>query len=146
MEKAKQSAEVTHNHPEGVKGAQAIAAAIFFAKNKRRKDEIKRYMVEHFGYDMNRKIDAIRPGYSFDVSCQGSVPEAILAFLESTDYESAIRLAVSLGGDSDTIACMAGGIAAAYYQNIPVEILQKVIEILPDEFLKLIVEFDQFLD
>ena len=146
LEKAKQSAEITHNHPEGIKGAQAIAAAIFFAKNKRRKDEIKRYMVEQFGYDMNRKIDAIRPSYSFDVSCQGSVPEAILAFLESTDYESAIRLAISVGGDSDTIACMAGGIAAAYYRNIPEEILKKTIEILPEEFLKLIVEFDHFIE
>jgi len=142
MEMAKNSAEVTHNHPEGIKGAQAIAASIFLAQNNRPKHDIKKYVIDHFDYDLNRKVEQIRPSYHFDVSCQGSVPEAIIAFMESTDYESAIRIAISLGGDSDTIACMAGGIAAAFYKNVPNHIINKVIDILPLEFLKIIHEFD----
>lgn len=115
LDLARQSAEVTHNHPEGIKGAQAIASAIFLAKRGESKPAIKDYIEKTFGYDLHRTLDEIRPDYDFDVTCQGSCPEAILAFLESNDYESAIRLAISLGGDSDTIACMAGGIAAAFY-------------------------------
>jgi len=94
---AKKSAEVTHNHPEGIKGAQAAAAAIFLARNGKSKNDIKNFIIDKFGYDLDRKIDDIRPDYKFDVSCQGSVPEAIIAFLESTDFESAIKLAVSIG-------------------------------------------------
>lgn len=115
LDLARQSAEVTHNHPEGIKGAQAIASAIFLAKRGESKPAIKDYIEKTFGYDLHRTLDEIRPDYDFDVTCQGSCPEAILAFLESNDYKSAIRLAISLGGDSDTIACMAGGIAAAFY-------------------------------
>jgi len=118
LEKAKQSAEVTHNHPEGIKGAQATAAAIFMARHGASKQEIKSYVETQFAYNLSRRLDDIRPGYTFDVSCQGSVPEAIIAFLESTDFENAIRLAVSIGGDTDTIACITGGIAEAFYGKI----------------------------
>ena len=109
------SASITHNHPEGIKGAQAVAAAVFMARNGFSKEEIKNYIAKSFGYDLNRTIDQIRPIYQFEVSCQKSVPVAIIAFLDSTDYESAIRLAISLGGDADTQACIAGGIAEAFY-------------------------------
>jgi ADP-ribosylglycohydrolase len=138
---AKKSAEVTHNHPEGIKGAQATAAAIFLARTGKSKDDIKNFIIDRFGYNLSRKIDDIRPGYEFDVSCQGSVPEAIIAFLESTDFENAIRLAVSLGGDSDTIACITGGIAEAFYRNIPDKIMNTVLKILPRELISIIEEF-----
>lgn len=112
---ARVSAEVTHNHPEGIRGAEAVAGAIFLARTGRSKDEIRRYIDEDFDYPLNRTLDEIRPSYAFDVTCMGSVPEAVIAFLESTDYEDAVRNAVSIGGDSDTIACIAGSIAEAYY-------------------------------
>jgi len=137
IKEAKKSAEVTHNHPEGIKGAQATASAIYLARNGKTKDEIKKYIIDTFGYDLDRKIDKIRPIYDFDVSCQGSVPEAIIAFLESSDYENAIRLAISIGGDSDTIACITGGIAEAFYGQVPDNIFKKVLEILPKEFVSL---------
>ena len=111
LELAKISAEVTHNHPEGIKGAQAIAASVFLAKEGLTKSFIKKYITRKFGYNLDRSINDIRKGYTFDVSCQGSVPEAIIAFLEGNSFEEVIRLAVSIGGDSDTIACMAGAIA-----------------------------------
>lgn len=139
---AKQSAEVTHNHPDGIKGAQAIAAAIFLARQRKSKEEIRSYIEETFGYDLHRSCDEIRPGYQFDVTCPGSCPEAIIAFLESDSYLSTIRLAVSLGGDSDTIACMAGGIAAAYY-GIPAWLVKLVVtEYLPRDMRALIQRFD----
>jgi len=116
---AKKSSAVTHDHPEGVKGAQAVAAAIFLARTGSKKEEIKNYIVEKFGYDLERTVAQIRPGYRFDETCPGSVPESIIAFLESTDFESAVRLAISLGGDSDTIACIAGSIAEAFYGGVP---------------------------
>lgn len=119
---AKRSAEVTHNHPEGIKGAQATAAAIFMARTGSSKEQIRDYVEQTFGYDLHRTCDEIRPSYGFNESCQHTVPEAIVAFLDSNDFESAIRLAVSLGGDSDTLACITGGIAGAYYKNIPEEI------------------------
>ena len=109
------SASITHNHPEGIKGAQATAAAIFMARNGKDKEEIRDYISKKYDYDLNRTCDDIRPSYGFEVSCQKSVPESIIAFLDSKDYETTIRLAVSLGGDSDTQACIAGGIAEAYY-------------------------------
>jgi ADP-ribosylglycohydrolase len=133
LQEAKRSAEVTHNHPEGVKGAQATAAAIFLARTGNSKDAIKSYIQNTFGYDLERTTEQIRPKYTFDVSCQGSVPEAIIAFLDSTDYEDAIRNAVSIGGDSDTIACITGGIAHAFY-GIPDAIKQVVLSRL-DELL-----------
>ncbi|MCP4130080.1 MAG: ADP-ribosylglycohydrolase family protein [bacterium] len=143
LNEAKRSAEVTHNHPEGIKGAQAIAAAIFLARQKKDKKEIKNYIEKEFKYDLKRKIDTIRKSYKFDVSCQGSVPESIIAFLESTDLESAIRLGVSLGGDADTIGCMAGGIAQAYYQKIPQEIYKKVEELLTEELFETVKIFNK---
>ncbi len=121
---------ITHNHPEGIKGGCATAAAIFLARTGSSKTEIKEYIHSQFGYDLDRTLDQIRPTYTFDVSCQGSVPEAIIAFLESTDFEDAVRKAVSLGGDSDTIACIAGGIAQAFYGVVPQPIIDQVYEIL----------------
>ena len=143
LELAKQSAEVTHNHPEGIKGAQAIASAIFLARQHKSKDEIRDYIETSFGYNLHRTCDEIRPTYRFDVTCQGSCPEAIIAFLDSHDYESAIRLAISLGGDSDTIACMTGGIAAAYY-GVPTWMVKYVVtEYLPQNIRDIIKCFDK---
>ena len=141
LEEAKRSAEVTHNHPEGIKGAQATAAAIFLARTDHSKMQIKQYIQTHFQYDLERTIAEIRPDYTFDVSCQGSVPEAIIAFLESTDYESSIRLAISLGGDSDTIACITGGIAEAFYGIVPVEIATETRKRLPEEMRNIVDAF-----
>jgi ADP-ribosylglycohydrolase len=119
LEKARATAEVTHDHPEGIKGAQATATAIFLARTGNSKKEIKRFIETQFQYDLNQSIDAIRPQYTFDATCQGSVPQAITAFLESESFEDAVRKAVSLGGDSDTQACIAGGIAHAFYGKLP---------------------------
>ena len=141
LDLAKQSAEVTHNHPEGIKGAQAIAAAIYLARQHTPKEEIRRCIEHTFGYNLQRTCDDIRPTYEFDETCQGSCPEAIIAFLDSTDYESAIRLAISLGGDSDTIACMTGGIAAAYY-GIPDWMVEKAVKYLPNDMIEIINRFD----
>ena len=123
------TALVSHNHPEGVKGAQAIATSVFLAKEGKSKQEIKAYVEQTFGYDLDRTTAEIRPSYHFDVSCQGSVPEAIIAFLEGNSFEEVIRLAVSLGGDSDTIGAMAGAIAACVYP-IPGEMAEKCYRIL----------------
>ncbi len=142
LEVAKDTAEITHNHPKGIKGAQAIASAIFFARKNTTKEEIKNFITSTFDYDLDFTLDEIRPDYDFDVTCQGSVPQAIVSFLESENFENAIRLAVSLGGDSDTIACMTGGIASAYYKKIPQEILDFVASKLPLEFIEIIKEFD----
>lgn len=137
---AKLSAEVSHNHPEGIKGAQTIASAIFLARQQMHKDKIRTYIEQTFGYDLSRTCDDIRPDYEFDVTCQGSCPEAIIAFLESNDFEDAIRLAISLGGDSDTIGAMTGGIAAAYY-GIPDKLARKALEYLPEEMVEVLKEF-----
>ena len=141
LDLAMQSAEVTHNHSEGIKGAQAIASAIFLARQHTPKEDIRRYIEHTFGYNLQRTCDDIRPTYEFDETCQGSCPEAIIAFLDSTDYESAIRLAISLGGDSDTIACMTGGIAAAYY-GIPDWMIEKAVKYLPADMIDIINRFD----
>lgn len=133
LEVAKETAVVSHNHPEGIKGAQATAAAIYLARTGKSKADIKQYIESTFSYDLNRTCDEIRPHYSFDESCQRTVPEAIIAFLDSSDFENAIRLAVSLGGDSDTLACITGGIAEAYY-GIPEEIEVEVKRRLPADF------------
>ena len=114
-EVARWTAEVTHNHPEGVKGAETVASAIYLGRMGHSKEEIKAYITQEFGYDLTRTLDEIRPTYSMDATCPGSVPEAIIAFLESTDVIDAIRNAVSLGGDTDTTACIAGGIAEGFY-------------------------------
>ena len=132
LEQAKRSAEVTHDHPEGIKGAQAVASAVFLARTGRDKVHIQAYLETAFGYDLGTPLDEIRETYEFDVSCQGSVPQAIRAFLESDDFEDAIRRAISLGGDSDTIACMAGGIAQAFHGGVPEGIAHRVDEILDE--------------
>lgn len=115
MNLAKISAEVTHNHPDGIRGAQAIAASVFLCKNVESKEYIRTFIENTFGYDLHRTISAIRPTYKFDVSCNGSVPEAIIAFLDGNSFEEVIRMAISLGGDADTLAAMAGSIASCCY-------------------------------
>ena len=127
---AKWSAEVTHDHPEGIKGAQAVAAAIYLAKEGKSKDEIRAYIEDKY-YDLDFTLDEIRPSYCFDVTCMGSVPQAIECFLEAHDFEDAIRNAVSLGGDSDTIAAMAGAIAEAYF-GIPDELQEEAMGYMDD--------------
>lgn len=130
IEHAGRTAAVTHDHPEGIKGAQAVAAAIVLARAGRGKDAIRDVLAARFGYDLDEPLESIRPRYAFDVTCQGSVPQAIRAFLESADFEGAVRNAVSLGGDSDTQACIAGGIAQAYYGGVPGPIAERVFELL----------------
>jgi ADP-ribosylglycohydrolase len=140
--RAKCTAEVTHDHPEGIKGAQATAAAVYLARTGSGKDEIRGYIERNFRYRLDARIDDLRRGFTFEVSCQATVPPAIIAFLESTDYEHAIRLAVSLGGDSDTIACIAGGIAQAYYGGIPAEIRETSLERVDDRLRAIVAEFE----
>lgn len=138
------SAMVTHNHKEGVRGAQAIAACMFLARKGKTKDEIREYVTKTFHYDLNRNTEDIRPKYKFDVSCQGSVPESILAFLEGNSFEEIVRIAVSLGGDADTMACMAGAIASCVYE-IPEEMIKKSNEILTPQLLEIKDNFMEFL-
>jgi ADP-ribosylglycohydrolase len=143
LNEAVKSAKVTHNHPEGIKGAQATALAIFLARTGEGREGIRREISDRFGYDLDRTVENIRKTYHFDVSCQGSVPESIISFLQSEDFEDAIRKAISLGGDSDTLACMAGGIAQAYYKKVPQEIASEVKKRLPNEFLSIIDAFNE---
>jgi len=149
LEESKKSAECTHNHPEGIKGAQATAACIYMARTGKSKEDIKSYVETNFeGYDLNRSIkDDIRPTYRFDVSCQGSVPESIIAFLEGTSYEDTIRLAINLGGDADTQAAIAGSIAYAYYKsrnlnNNNPNLEHLAMKLLPKEMIEIINKFD----
>jgi ADP-ribosylglycohydrolase len=142
LREAEKSAAVTHNHPEGIKGAQATALAIFLARQGADKSEIRGQIQQRFHYNLERSTADIRPHYIFDVSCQGSVPESILAFLESEDFEDAVRLAISLGGDSDTMGCIAGGIAQAYYSRIPQKIIESVRQRLPETFIHVIDQFN----
>ena len=133
LREAARSARFSHNHPEGIKGAQATALAVFLARTERSKDLIRSEIAARFGYDLDRTVDDIRPSYGFDETCQRTVPEAIVAFLDSTSYEDAVRNAVSLGGDSDTLACITGGIAEAFFGPVPPRIRDKVRRILtPD--------------
>ena len=127
---AKWSAEITHSHPEGIKGAQAVAAAIFLARTGSHKDEIRDYIEANY-YDLDFTVDEIRPGYSYDVTCEGSVPEAIVCFLDAIDFEDTIRNAVSLGGDGDTQAAIAGSIAEAYY-GIPDDLQEEVFDYIDE--------------
>jgi ADP-ribosylglycohydrolase len=128
LARAEEFTAITHNHPEGIRGAKATAAAIFLARTGNDRDQIRDYIQMHFDYDLSRRLDDIRPLYTFDETCQGTVPEAIIAFLESTSYENAIRLAISLGGDSDTLACITGGIAQAFYGEVPAAIEKMVYQ------------------
>lgn len=138
---AQDSAAVTHNHPEGIKGAQAVALAIYMARSGFGKPAIRERIQRTFQYDLQRKLAAIQPDYTFDVSCQGSVPESILAFLESDSWESAVRNAIWLGGDSDTMACIAGSIAEAFYGEVPEPIKAEAFSRLPEEFCETITHF-----
>ncbi len=147
LEQSKMSAEVTHNHPEGIKGAQATALTIFLARKGNDKETIRKEVSQRFNYDLSRTVDEIRPNYYFNESCMETVPEAIIAFLDSEDYEHSIRLAVSLGGDSDTLACITGGIAEAYYKGVPEHIVNEVMKIIPDEFIEIIEHFrERYMD
>lgn len=141
LREAARSAKFTHNHPEGIKGAQAAALAVFLARTERSKDLIRSDIAARFGYDLARTVDEIRPSYRFDESCQRTVPEAIVAFLESTSYEDAVRNAVSLGGDSDTVACITGGIAEAFYGAVPARVRAKVRRLLPPDLLEVTERF-----
>ncbi|MFC1591951.1 ADP-ribosylglycohydrolase family protein [Thermodesulfobacteriota bacterium] len=138
---SKKTAEISHSHPEGIKGAQAAALAVFLARTAHGKEQIRRQITQRFGYDLDRGVDDIRPGYTFDVSCQGTVPEAIIAFIDSCSYEDAVRNAVSLGGDSDTLACITGGIAEAFYGAVPSSIQKKVQELLPPDLWAITANF-----
>jgi ADP-ribosylglycohydrolase len=137
LEKAREFTAVTHNHPEGVKGGQSVAAAIFLARTGNTKEQIQDYIERQFSYDLSRHVDEIRTTYTFDVSSQGTVPQAIRAFLDSVDFEDAIRTAISLGGDSDTLACITGGIAEAFYVQVPEYIQEKVYSILDDRLAEI---------
>jgi ADP-ribosylglycohydrolase len=141
LQKAEYYAAFTHNHPEGIKGAQATSASIFLARNGAAKEEIKSYITRQFKYDLTRSIDEIRPDHEFDVSCQGTVPQAITAFLESENFEDAIRNAISLGGDSDTMACITGGIAEAFYGKLPEDIAETAMNILDKNLREIVVRF-----
>jgi ADP-ribosylglycohydrolase len=141
LSEAKKSAEISHNHPEGIKGAQAAALAIFLARSGHGKDTIRKRFADEFGYDLERTVDGIRPDYSFNESCQETVPEAIVAFLDSNSYEDAVRNAVSLGGDSDTLACITGGIAEAFYGGVPDSIVKEARTRLTPDLLAVVDDF-----
>jgi ADP-ribosylglycohydrolase len=143
LDMAKKSAEVTHNDPEGIKGAQAVASAIYLARNGFSKIAIKDYISQTFDYDLNFKLDDIRENYKFYVSCQKSIPQAIVAFLESTDFESGVRLAISIGGDSDTISAMTSSVSISHYNEIPDNIYNFVKKRLPQEFIDIIDQFNE---
>jgi ADP-ribosylglycohydrolase len=143
LELAKASAEATHDHPEGIKGAQAIAEAIYLARSGAGKDDIKRVIEEDFGYDLNKNLEEIgRRAHRFDATCQVTVPEAIICFLNSQSFLDAIRVGIWIGGDSDTIAAIAGSIAEAYY-GVPSFVEEKFKERLPEDFKNVIIEFNE---
>lgn len=142
---ARLTAEVTHNHSEGIKGAEAAAAAIFLARTGSTKEGIRAYIVHEFGYDLSRTCDEIRPGYHHVESCQETVPEAITAFLEGNDFEDVIRTAVSLGGDCDTLTCIAGGIAEAFY-GVPEEMKAECRRRLPEDMREVLERFSEVLE
>lgn len=142
---AKLSAEVSHNHPEGIKGAKSIVTAIYMALRGCSKEFMKYYLSRTFKYDLSRSYQEIKKYYKFEVSCQRSVPESIICFLESHDYESAVRLAVAMGGDADTMGCIVGGIAAAYYGEIPAGILNECLSKLPEDMKTIIKHFNNSL-
>ncbi len=134
------TAEVTHNHHEGIKGAEATAACIFLARTGSTKEEIREYVSREFRYDLTRTCDEIKPGYSFDVSCQGSVPESIISFMEGNDYESTVRNAVYLGGDTDTMGCIAGSIAEAYY-GVPEWLKEECLKRIAPDMKDVLIRF-----
>lgn len=146
LDLAAKTASVTHNHPEGIKGAQSVALAIFYSIEGKSKDFIKEELERRFGYDLSRDYEEIQKDYDFEVSCQKSVPEAIIAFLVSHDYESAVRRAVAYGGDADTQAAIAGSIAAAFYGEIPQVILAECNAKLPEDMKTAICNLDKAIE
>ena len=139
---ARLTAEVTHNHPEGIKGAEAVASAVFMARNGASKEEIKKYIIQEFDYDLSRTCDEIRPGYHHIESCQETVPEALTAFMEGADFEDVVRTAVSLGGDCDTLTCIAASIAEAFYglsDNMKDECRKRLLK----DMLRVLDRFDE---
>ena len=140
LDMARRVTEVTHDHPEGLKGAEAVTAVIWLARKGRNLEEIRQHVEKHY-YPLDFTLDGIRPGYGFDVSCQGSVPQAVEAFLESVSFEDAVRNAISLGGDSDTIGAMAGSMAEAFY-GIPQELREKALSYLDGELIEVVTEFE----
>ena len=141
MIEAARSARISHNHPEAIKGAQATALSLYLARSTHDRDKLRKEIATRFSYNLDRTLDEIRKSYSFDVSCQGTVPEAIISFLESDSYEDAVRNAVSLGGDSDTLACIIGGIAEAYYGPLEPKILDEVLSRLNSDLIEVILAF-----
>ncbi|HOG48051.1 MAG TPA: ADP-ribosylglycohydrolase family protein [Anaerolineae bacterium] len=141
LREAGRTAEMTHNHPEGIKGAQATALAVFLARTGHSKAAMRAEVAERFGYDLARTVDGIRPRYRFDISCQGTVPEALICFFDATSYEDTVRNAVSLGGDSDTLACIAGGVAEAFYGPLPEEMRARVQACLTEELWQITERF-----
>ena len=142
LDVAEMSAEVSHNHPEGIKGAQAVAAAIFLARAGHSKADIKRYVHAAFGYDLNRKYAEILPDYTYDVTCQGCVPESIICFLESENFEDAVRKAVAMGGDADTMGAITGSIAEAFYGGVPADILNRLKALVPADLAAVVTKFN----
>jgi ADP-ribosylglycohydrolase len=141
LAEAEKSALPTHNHSEGIKGAQATALAILFARQGMKKEEIRDAITERFAYDLNRTVDSIRPDYHFNETCQETVPEALIAFFDASDYEDTLRKAISLGGDADTLACIAGSVAEAYYAGIPQSMVEEVVRCLPPDLLEVVEQF-----
>jgi len=141
-EVARATAEVTHNHPEGVKGAESTATAIYMSRTGSSKEEIRKYIISEFGYDLSRTLDEIRPDYHHVENCQLTVPEALTAFFEGTDFEDVVRNAVSLGGDCDTLTCIASGMAESFY-GIPDDIRKECEAMLPEEFMAVIDRFQE---
>jgi ADP-ribosylglycohydrolase len=140
---AKISAEITHNHIEGIKGAQATAAAIFLARTGKSKEDIRKYISNTFNYNVNQTCNEIRNSYHFNESCQETVPQSLIAFFDSKDFEDAIRLTISLGGDADTMGSITGAVAAAYYKEAPKSLVEFVLDKLPEEFVRIIEEFEK---
>jgi ADP-ribosylglycohydrolase len=141
LREAQRSAEVTHNHPEGIRGAQATALSVHLARRGFERNQIRQEISDRFGYDLDRTVEQILAVYTYDVSCQGSVPESILCFLDSVDFEGALRLAISLGGDADTMACIAGGIAEAHHGGVPESLEGAVRERLTPDLLEVVDRF-----
>lgn len=141
LEQARQFTALTHNHPEGIKGAQAVAGAIWMARQKSTKADIRAWVERTAGYDLSRTCDQIRPGYRFNETCQKTVPEAFAAFLEATDFEDAIRNGISLGGDSDTLTCITGSLAEAFYGGVPAAIERETLARLDDPLRRTVQRF-----
>jgi ADP-ribosylglycohydrolase len=141
LAEARRSAAVTHDHPEGIRGAQATAAAVYLARTGSTNEQIRRYVEEEFDYFLDETVDGLRPTYPFDASCQGSVRQSIVAFLEADGFEDAVRNAVSLGGDADTMACVAGAITEAYYGGVPADIAEPVLARLDDRLRAVVRDF-----